>query len=157
MSLPELEGLLRDLVESEIEFVVIGGVAVGLHGFIRATEDLDIVPSPESTNLDRLSDFLVDRAATLLLNPARRYGSRERWALARGRNISVSTPRGDLDVVQGMPGIPPYQELRERCVEYELDDFTVRVASSQDLIAMKEARGSERDRGDIAALTEEQP
>ncbi len=43
VTLPDLRGLLLALDEARVEHVVIGGVAVGLHGFIRATEDLDIV------------------------------------------------------------------------------------------------------------------
>ena len=76
MSLPDLRGLFAVLTEAKVEFVVIGGIAVGLHGFLRATEDLDIVPNPDAGNLDRLCDVLEAQHAMLLLNPARRFGSR---------------------------------------------------------------------------------
>ena len=46
--------LLLELSRAQVDFIVIGGVAVGVHGFIRATEDLDIVPDPDVANLERL-------------------------------------------------------------------------------------------------------
>jgi hypothetical protein len=154
MTLPDLRGLVQELAASHVEFVVIGGVAVGLHGFIRATEDLDVVPDPARGNLDRLADLLERWSATLLLHPARRFGGRERWALQRGRNLSVSTPMGDLDVVRALSGVPAYDELLAACVRFTVDGVEIRVASTEHLIAMKRARASDLDRADIAALEE---
>ena len=46
--------LLRVLREHHVDFLVIGGVAVAAHGYVRATKDVDIVPAPERANLERL-------------------------------------------------------------------------------------------------------
>ena len=54
----DLRALLEALYGHGIDFVVIGGVAVGAHGFIRGTEDLDIVPDPDADNLKRLAEAL---------------------------------------------------------------------------------------------------
>jgi hypothetical protein len=51
----DLRSLLEALHEAGVDLVVIGGVAVGAHGFIRGTEDLDVVPDPDPDNLVRLS------------------------------------------------------------------------------------------------------
>ncbi len=40
------------LPQADVEFVVIGGIALVLHGGLRTTEDLDIVPHPDPANLD---------------------------------------------------------------------------------------------------------
>jgi hypothetical protein len=45
--------LATALHAGEVDFVIIGGLAVAAHGYVRATKDLDIVPSPEPANLDR--------------------------------------------------------------------------------------------------------
>lgn len=152
MTLPDLRGLLSALVAANVEFVVIGGIAVGLHGFLRATEDLDIVPSPDGGNLDRLCQVLEAQQAQLLLNPARRFGAREAWMLRRGRNVSLTTSHGDLDVVRTLPGVPDYATLTEDAERYEVDGMTIVVASSERLTEMKRARGSKQDEADIAAL-----
>ena len=45
----DLRSLLETLQQHDVSFVVIGGVAVGAHGFIRGAEDLDVVPDPIPT------------------------------------------------------------------------------------------------------------
>jgi hypothetical protein len=48
MSVPALRELLVALAAEETQYVVVGGVAVGVHGYVRMTQDLDIVPAPEA-------------------------------------------------------------------------------------------------------------
>jgi hypothetical protein len=54
----DIQGILEQLAEAGVEYVVIGGVAVGFHGYVRATKDLDVVPSPDRPNLERLAGAL---------------------------------------------------------------------------------------------------
>jgi hypothetical protein len=69
VALPDLEGLLRALVDEGVEFVLIGGLAVATHGFVRATEHIDVVPAPQRENLDRLLNRLLREGARLSLAP----------------------------------------------------------------------------------------
>jgi hypothetical protein len=59
---PELDirGILAELTREGVEFLIIGGVAVGFHGYVRATKDVDIVPAPDPQNLERLTQVLAD-------------------------------------------------------------------------------------------------
>jgi hypothetical protein len=50
--------LIAALADGGVEYVLIGGLAVGAHGFPRATKDVDIVPAPDARNLDRLAIVL---------------------------------------------------------------------------------------------------
>ena len=68
----EPDDLLVALTDANVEFVVIGGVAVGVHGFVRATKDLDIVPDPALENLTRLAKLLAERTVRRLTHPLRR-------------------------------------------------------------------------------------
>jgi len=52
------------LCEHQVEFVLIGGFAVALHGYVRATKDIDIVPEPSPENLTRLWRALTAIDAT---------------------------------------------------------------------------------------------
>lgn len=56
----DVKGLLSALEAAEVRFVVIGGFAVGAHGYPRATKDLDIVPDPDLENLAS-RDHAADR------------------------------------------------------------------------------------------------
>lgn len=152
MSLPDLRALLATFSAADVEYVVIGGIALGLHGGIRTTEDLDIVPSPDPANLDRLCHALESLDASLLLNPARRFGAREAWMRQRGRNVSLATRLGDLDVIRSLPGVPDYAMLAEGAERYDIDGIVVLAASATQLIEMKQARGSAQDQADIETL-----
>jgi hypothetical protein len=50
--------LIAALSDGGVEYVLIGGLAVGAHGFPRATKDVDVVPAPDAGNLDRLTKVL---------------------------------------------------------------------------------------------------
>ena len=154
MALPDLRSLLQALVEEPAEFVVIGGLAVAAHGFLRTTEDLDLVPNPDHHNLDRMVNALIRLDARLTLAPERGPGPEERQGLYRGRNLSLSTRAGDVDLVQRLPGVPAYTDLASRATIARPFGFELAIASRDDLLAMKRARGSTMDLADIERLTE---
>lgn len=149
----DLGGLLRALVNADIRFVVIGGIAVAAHRVVRATEDVDIVPEPSAENVTRLCDTLAGLGARLLRNPDREIDAEVRTALSRGRNLTVTTPLGDLDVVQRLPGVPTYDALVSDAWEASLFDVAFLVCSRDQLIAMKRARGAAIDLADLERLT----
>jgi predicted nucleotidyltransferase len=64
---PELDirGILAELNRAGVEFLVIGGVAVGFHGYVRATKDVDVVPSPDPQNIQRLARVLRELDAEI--------------------------------------------------------------------------------------------
>lgn len=148
----DLSGLLRALVERGIRFVVIGGIAVAAHRVVRATEDVDVVPDPEPANLRALLDVLEELEGRLLLNPERSIDDAVRAAVSAGKNLTVTTALGDLDVVQRLPGVPTYEELAEDAMVVELFGVPFRVCSRAHLIAMKRARGSAADLADLERL-----
>ena len=104
----DLRSLLDALHEAGVDFVVIGESPWEAHGFIRGTEDLDIVPDPDAHNLERLSDTLDRLDSTLptvgerAFDPERDFG-----VIRRGGNVTAMTRFGGLDVVQraGVPRI----------------------------------------------------
>jgi hypothetical protein len=150
--LPDLSGLVRRLADADIRYVVIGGIAVAAHAFVRATEDLDIVPDPSPANLDQLCNMLVRIDARLLRDPQRGIDPEIRTALRSGSNMTVTTSVGDLDIVQRLPGVPSYQELKDGSWEAALDGSQFRVSSRAHLIAMKRARGAAIDLADLERL-----
>ena len=140
MSPLDLRGLLAALHDGEVRFVLIGGVAVGAHGYVRATEDVDIVPDPSPENVRRLGNALVAMDATL--------------PLAGGESITLDTGKGALDIVQRAPGVPRFAELDSAAVEADLLGVPVRVCSLAHLRVMKQARGASQDLADLERLPE---
>jgi hypothetical protein len=60
MDYEEVLKLFRALVARNVEYVVVGAIALGLHGLIRATTDLDLFVRPTEDNVARLRDALYD-------------------------------------------------------------------------------------------------
>jgi hypothetical protein len=149
----DLRALLETLNQHEVRFVVIGGVAVGAHGYVRATDDLDIVPDPSGDNLNRLARALSDVRATLPLAEGRAFQpAGDVIALTQRRNMTLDTSQGALDIVQRAAGVPSYGELVDHAVQSDLLGVAVCVCSLAHLRQMKEARGSAQDRADLEEL-----
>jgi hypothetical protein len=150
--LPDLAGLIAALNGSGVRFVVIGGIAVGAHGHIRATEDLDIVPDPAGENLDKLGNALVALDAGLAANPSGGVDGELRHALAAGNNLTLVTSLGDLVIVQRLPGVPSWRQLFADAEQTTLGGTPLLVCSRAHLIEMKRARHSLQDQADLEAL-----
>ena len=150
--LVDLRGLLRGLHDHEIDYVLLGATAMLFYGYVRNTEDFDVVVAPSMENLDRVTEWLISIGAVLKLNPARAFGPRERWGLHKGSNATVLTKMGQIDVVQRLPGLPKWDQLVEEAELYEIDAVQVPVISRLTLIDLKRRRGSHLDLADIEAI-----
>jgi predicted nucleotidyltransferase len=147
--------ILRVLGQRGIEFVVVGGVAVQAHGYLRPTQDLDVIPRPSLINLSRLGEALAELGARTW-RARRTVDVADRQLFERAALVPLITDHGRLDLLnlQLTTGAPnSYDELREAAVEVELGGYTVAVAGLDDLIRMKRAAGREQDLADIGAIT----
>jgi hypothetical protein len=151
----DLRALLESLRGHEVHFVVIGGVAVGAHGFVRGTEDLDVVPDPDPDNLKRLTQALEALKSTLPTVGGRPFDpDGDARVVRRGGNVTAMTRFGGLDVVQRAQGVPSYSQLVEDAVESDLLGIPVRVCSLARLREMKLAQGRTQDQLDLENLPE---
>ena len=150
--LVNLRGLLRGLHEHEISYVVSGAMAMLFYGYVRNTEDLDLLVDPDPENLDRVAQWLTTSGAKLRLNPMSAFGEREKTGLHRGAKVSVLTAMGQVDIDQHLPGLPEWPQLMAQAEMYETDGMAVPVVDRDTLIDLKRSRGSYLDRADIEAI-----
>jgi hypothetical protein len=80
-----------------------------------------------------------------------------RTFLAAGDRTLVATDLGPVDVLQGLPQIPPFTQLDAEAVVVDLGGSVVRVCSLEALLAMKRASDRARDRDDVDALEAAHP
>lgn len=152
----DLRSLLETLHQHGVSFVVIGGVAVGAHGFVRGTEDLDVVPDPDPDNLKRLTTALAALESTLPTVGGRQFDpSGDAGVIQRGGNVTATTRFGALDVVQLAQGVPSYSQLNEDAIESDMLGIPVRICSLARLRQMKQAQNRTRDQLDLENLPEE--
>lgn len=153
----DVAGLLAALEEADVRFVVIGGFAVGAHGYPRATKDLDIVPDPDPENLGRLASLLSELDASVLgmeefdedevIQP-------DAAGLEMGGNFVLATSHGRLDIMQLIGPDLEYVDLDSAAVEDEVFGHRVRFCGFDHLVAMKEAAGRPEDEIDLQRLRE---
>ncbi len=159
----EPDELLLALSSAQVEFIVIGGVAVGVHGFTRATKDLDIVPDPSMENLERLARVLREIKAQHIgledFSPEEfPYDPTDPVQLAEGANFRLETSLGPMDIMQWVAGIETdlaYEELAPKAFPVTFRDSEIRVCSIEHLRAMKRAAGRPRDLDDLKQLGED--
>lgn len=149
----DAERILRALAEHEVDYVLVGGLAVQTHGHMRTTIDVDVFPRPDPSNLAQLASALNALEARVL-NPGSESLAIDAAMLGRATRWRFDTRHGAVDVLHDAPGAPAYDQLRERALEVRLDDLAVAVAGRDDLISMKRASGRPVDLDDLAALTE---
>jgi predicted nucleotidyltransferase len=150
---PAFDQILRRLTKAEVRFVVVGGLALGAWGVVRGTKDVDIVVDPDIENLKRLA-----AVAEAIHGHAHAGGSflssqlSIAGQIASGEQVAIETDLGRLDIVQGLDGIPTYDELNTRSTKAEILGVEVAVCSIEDLKTMKRAAGRTRDLADLEDL-----
>ncbi len=143
--------LVVALTGHEVDFVVIGGVALQAHGHVRTTVDLDVVAAWTPENMRNLADALRDLDAQLRGVDADLLGLDlgDPDMLYDGGNFLMHTRHGDLDVfaIDQTAGAPArYDDLRARAITVEIRGVTLLIAHPDDLIRMKTAAAQFRDR-----------
>ncbi len=153
MSEPAFDELLRRLAAAGVDFVVVGGLAVNAWGVVRGTKDVDVVVADNPDNLKLLAEIAVaagghvQQGEAMLGTPISIAS-----ALASGEQVAIETELGRLDVVQGLDGVPSYDELCPRAKETEILGVTVAVCGLEDLKTMKRAAGRTPDQADLEDL-----
>ncbi|MEX0658025.1 MAG: hypothetical protein WD080_02730 [Egibacteraceae bacterium] len=150
--------VLRALHEAEVRAVVVGGVAVVLHGHPRLTADLDLVLDLASDNVTRALVTLQQQGLRPRLPVAPEQFAdpviRERWQRERDLTVfSLHDPADALREVDLLAESPvPFAELWAASRVVLVADVPVRVAGLDHLLAMKRAAGRAQDLADVAAL-----
>jgi hypothetical protein len=138
--------LLRRFADAGVDFVVIGGVAGGVHGSSLSTYDVDLAYSRESGNLEKLAAVLGSLEAKLRGAPPDVPFVLDAKTLAAGANFTFTTTMGSVDILGDPAGAPPYERLRSGSTVIDVEGRQIRVASLDHLIAMKEAAGRPKDK-----------
>jgi hypothetical protein len=152
------EPLLEALAASGTRFVVVGGVAVVLHGHPRFTADLDVALDLTADDPRRAVEALTALGlAPLLPVPASDFADpeiRARWVATRHLIVfTLADPDDPFRRVDIFAEDPiPFEGLWERAQQMQLGTISVRVAAIDDLIAMKRAAGRTQDLADVEAL-----
>lgn len=157
MDRDEILRVFRAFEQEELEYVLIGAAAMGFHGLVRATEDLDVVIRATSANIDRLKRSLrsaydndpnIDQieAADLLGDyPAVRYyppsGDLYFDVITRlGDAVSFDTVAAETKRIEGIR-----VSVASPAALYRMKRGTIRALDRQDAEALRQRFGLEEE------------
>ncbi len=155
----DFERVFRALEAAKVRYLVVGGVAVVLHGHLRFTADLDLVVQLEETNVRNA----ITALQALGFNPRAPVDpmeladatTRRSWIRDKGLTVfslwSVEMPGTEVDLFVEEPF--DFDDADTRAISADLGGIVVRVVGRDDLIAMKRAVGRPKDLEDAAVLT----
>lgn len=144
---PDFREFLQLANSAGIEYLVIGGYAVGYYGAPRATGDLDVWVAAHEANADRLVEVL------------KAFGfdgpelTRELF-LEAGNVIRMGVPPMRLEILTQIDGVS-FSTCYERRVVEDLHGLEVPFIARSDLLANKTASGRTKDLADCEALTDD--
>ncbi|MDP1995945.1 MAG: hypothetical protein Q8J90_01990 [Gallionella sp.] len=150
--------LLKMLDEAGVDFVLVGGLAVALHGYQRVTMDVDVVVAMDGENLQRF--MAAAKAAGLRptipvpLESLAQPDLIEQWHRENGMLAfslrGAETMATVLDVL--VRPVVPFADLRRDASVVKVGAVDIPVASIAHLIAMKTGTGRSKDAIDIEEL-----
>ncbi len=141
---PDFKEFLNLLKQNGVNFLLIGGYAVGLYGVMRPTKDMDIWIAVHNENL------------ALLIRVLEQFGFRPGSIHAEQfRNqhqiFRMGVPPNRLEILTSIPGVD-FVACASRANLMKLDGLDVPVISRDDLIANKRATGRMQDLSDVEKL-----
>jgi hypothetical protein len=150
--------LLQSLSGESVQYVLVGGLAVQLHGYMRSTFDIDLVLAMNDENLVRFiavaKQYGLVPSIPVPIDSLRNAHQIEQWHREKGMlAFALREPQVGGSVVDILvrPNVP-FEQLMANAVAGELLAQKIWIASIDDLIEMKRTANRAKDQLDIAAL-----
>lgn len=130
--------------DARVEYLLVGAYALAAHGFVRATNDLDVWVRPTPENARRVHGALTTFGA-----PADRFTLQD--LTQPDVVVQLGVPPVRIDVLTSISGVQFEDAWKQRMI-VTLDGLEVPILGREQLIANKRASGRERDRMDLEWL-----
>ena len=139
---------IQALNEQQVEYVLVGGMAVILHGYVRSTGDMDIWVNKTKLNYQRLIKAYTQSGMPL-------FDMTESAFLSDQYDVwSIGAPPVKIEVMTAVKGLN-FNETFETAQVYEERGLRIRFINVDHLIKAKKASGRFRDLDDIEQLTKQ--
>ena len=136
--------MLKCLNKAGVDYILVGGWAVNMYGYIRATVDLDIWILADADNANKVYTAVAEFGA-----PVTEIKPEEFAEYGMIFQIGVAPCR--VDIISKISGVR-YADAATRAVPKTIDGIPVRIISLEDLIANKKASGRAKDLVDVEVL-----
>ncbi len=141
----DLSTLLERLLEADIEFVLVGGLAAVVQGAPITTLDVDIVHRRTQENVDRLIAFLASAGARYRNRPGPPLSPSRSALLGPGHSLFM-TDLGPLDALGAIEGGADYDRLLPLSLSIEVAGRSLCVLSLETIVGFKRASSDPKDK-----------
>jgi predicted nucleotidyltransferase len=141
----QVEPTLRLLTQHQVEFVIVGGVAISAHGSSYLTYDLDVAYARTRDNFNRLADALAPYHPRPRDFPTDLPFVWDARTIKQGANFTLTTDLGNIDLLGEVTGLGGFEQVRAQSVVMTLFGIQCRVLSLDALIIAKRAAGRTKD------------
>lgn len=141
---PDFKDFLRLLHSHKVEYLLVGGYAVGYHGYPRATGDMDIWIALNKVNADKVASVLHE------FGMAQDEVSKELF-LEEDKVIRMGFPPVRIEVITGASGVDFHKCYSRRKIVH-IDKIPVNFISLDDLKVNKKVSGRHKDLEDLKHL-----
>ena len=150
--------ILKKLQDEKFEYLVVGGLAVNLHGYSRITSDLDILILLSEENVAKfvkvIKSLYYKPKVPVELEDFISKENRKKWIEEKNMKVfSVYNPENEYEHIDILIEYSlNFEQVYKNKVIYIIEEVQVPVISIPDLIKLKEEAGRIIDRNDILAL-----
>ena len=141
----EFEPALKSLTNEEVDFVVVGGLAISAHSTGYITTDLNFCYLRTRENLKRIVTALTPFKPRFRQFPENLPFIWDERTLQSGTNFTLVTTIGDIDLLGEVAGIGDFEAVKKESVVDTLYDCEVRILTVEGLIKAKRAAGRIKD------------
>lgn len=141
---PDFKDFLKLLHSHGVKYLLVGGYAVGYHGYPRATGDMDIWIALDEVNADKAAKVLHE------FGMPRDEVSKELF-LEKDKVIRMGFPPVRIEVITGASGVD-FQKCYTRRKFVNIDKIPINFISLEDLKRNKKACGRHKDLEDLKHL-----
>jgi len=151
------EEILREFQKQKVKYVLVGGIAINLHGYIRSTADMDILVEMSNENLRKVVSILKRKGYRVKqpVDPIGIANEKLRYDWIHNKHMKAfnfykEDELKEVDIIIESP--VSYKDAQKGKLHFKIDDLVLSVISIDNLIKMKSRTGRGQDKLDIEEL-----
>ena len=149
--------ILREFQKQKVKYVIVGGIAVNLLGFLRSTADMDILVEMSDDNLKKVVTILKKKGfhAKQPVDPMGIAQEKTRYDWIHNKHMKAfnfykENELKEVDIIIDSP--VSFEEAKKNVIRIKVDNIILPVISINNLIRMKQNTGRDTDKLDIKEL-----
>jgi hypothetical protein len=151
------EEILREFQKQKVKYVLVGGIAVNLLGFLRSTADMDILVEMSDDNFRKVVSILKKNGYRVkqLVDPMAIANAKIRHDWIHNKHMKAfnfykEDELKEVDIIIESP--VSYEEAKKDALKFKIEDTVLPIISIDNLIKMKRNTGCSVDKFDIGEL-----